>query len=49
MKDSPDRSFAFIVIDFLALAVGPKHCDIEVIEYKTKKSLGRMAFDIHIK
>ncbi|CDW82182.1 UNKNOWN [Stylonychia lemnae] len=34
---------------FLALALGPKHCDFEMRNYKSKRSLGRLAFDVSIK
>ena len=33
----------------MSLAVGPKHCDLEARDYKTRKSLGRVAFDLHVK
>jgi len=36
------------MIEFLALAIGPKHCDFEIKEYKTGKSIGKLYFDINI-
>eukprot|EP00347_Sterkiella_histriomuscorum_P021471 403333864 len=43
------KPFAYVVVDFLALAIGPKSCDLEVRDYKTRRFLGRIAFDISIK
>lgn len=33
----------------MALTVGPKHCDLEVREYRTRKAIGRIALDLLIK
>ncbi len=40
---------AYILVNFLALAIGPKHCDLEIKDFKTEKFLGRIIFDIHVK
>ena len=38
------------MVEFLALALGPKHCDLEVKDYqKNGKTIGRISFDIHVK
>lgn len=43
------KSFAYVSVEFLALALGPKRCDVEVRDSKTFKSLGRLQFEIDIK
>jgi hypothetical protein len=47
--NKPAKAISYIVIDFLALALGPKHCDVEIKEFKNGKSLGRLQYDINIK
>jgi hypothetical protein len=37
-----------IMIEFMALALGPKRCDFEVCELKYGRSLGRVQFDVNI-
>lgn len=46
---NPHKPFAYLAVDFLALAIGPKQCDFEVRDYKTRRYVGRIAFDISIK
>lgn len=43
------KAISYLVIDFLALALGPKHCDVEIKDFKNGKQLGRINFDINIK
>jgi len=43
------RPYSYIAVDFLAMALGPKHCDFELRDYKSKKPIGRLAFDVSIK
>ena len=38
-----------MVIDFLALALGPKHCDLDLKDFRSGRSLGRVQFDVQIK
>ena len=40
---------SYVVVDFLALALGPKNCDLEMKEFRNGKSLGRIQFDAHVK
>ena len=49
MSSKPQKAIAYVVIDFLAIALGPKHCDLELKEFKNGKTLGRIHFDAHVK
>jgi hypothetical protein len=37
-----------MMLEFVTLAVGPKHCDLEVKDLWMKHSLGRVQFDINV-
>jgi hypothetical protein len=36
------------MIDIMALAIGPKHCDFEVKDLRLQRSYGRVQFDVNI-
>jgi hypothetical protein len=36
------------MIDFMALAIGPRHCDFEVKDLRLQRSFGRIQFDVNI-
>lgn len=36
------------MIEFMALAIGPKHCDFEVKDIRQQHTFGRIQFDVNI-
>lgn len=46
---NPKRPIAYISVEFLALALGPKKCDLEIRDMKTLKSIGRIQFELDVK
>ena len=44
----PQRPFSVLMIEFIALTIGPKHCDFEVKDLRQQKSYGRIQFDVNI-
>ena len=46
---APKRPFSVVMIEFMALALGPKRCDLDIPDLKQeKRSLGRVQFDVNI-
>jgi len=37
-----------MMIEFMALAIGPKHCDLDIKDLRFQKSYGRVQFDLNI-
>ena len=37
-----------MMIEFIVLAIGPKHCDLEVKDIKHGKTVGRVQFDVNV-
>lgn len=40
------RPVSQIMIDLFTLAVGPPHCELEIKNIQTSKTLGKIMFDI---
>jgi hypothetical protein len=36
------------MLEFLAVAMGPKHCDLEIKDLKFGRTIGRLSFDLNI-
>jgi hypothetical protein len=34
------------MVDLFTLAIGPLHCELEIKNFRTSKSIGRLMFDI---
>ena len=47
--DEQKKAVAYIEIEFMALALGPKLCDLEVRCLKTSKPIGRIQLELDIK
>lgn len=47
-SSAPNRPFSVIMIEFIAIAIGPKHCDFAVKDLRMQKTYGRIQFDINI-
>ncbi|CDW79777.1 UNKNOWN [Stylonychia lemnae] len=43
-----DQPISYLMIEFLAVAIGPKHCDFELRDYRSGKPMGRIFFDISV-
>jgi hypothetical protein len=46
---APKKPIAYLSVEFLALALGPKKCDIDIRDIKTLKSMGRIQFEVDVR
>ncbi|TNV86417.1 hypothetical protein FGO68_gene3402 [Halteria grandinella] len=42
------RPFSVLMLQLITLAVGPKHCDLEVKDIRFEKTIGRIQMDINV-
>jgi hypothetical protein len=45
----PLKPISYIMIDLMTLCIGPKRCDMEIKNFKSEKTIGRLLFDVHVR